>query len=1208
MSSQASKRTFNLLLPTTSSALTADYNIFYNEPKTEYYIDCKTTVEGLTIIFKEYFIENFDNNENANVIFLNIDNLLGEIENLKQFELRSKKWLLIIFQSTTCQEQIVIFWRNQDSNDEYKIVLEGQSKEFSNFLIEFLIKTFQNEKSVEFPPIINASDIALTFIRDSNGYNLLMKAIENDKFDLFDELMKLPFDLHEKARTIDDEEVTAADIVWKKKNKEILLKLLENNSPFPNGFDENEASEDIKEFIKVMNEMHIAVKENNIDNVKKYLKKFPNFKFFYNLQNKSIATFAAEENNMAIYGFLLDHGCSIGRLENHVDIYKCPTEALEQIRHNNITHARIFDDRYIWYHYFNSVAVFDEHKPRRFQELMREAFEIVNENDDGKLILKITAMNNKVQTQFDFNRETINFVNPFTNIKTRGLFSPTLIKLFIGAKKMTNKNTKNEAAGILKHEHCHMALWMIFRNDCNPYGIDDDENRKKFEEIRKICQNIKNKHEFIERVYQSYRTKDFKAELIVRVPQMLTHYKNDEKTLNKQRKILKKLFDYYENFVVQSMEESLPVLQKLSDDRREIKFEELTTPLQSVIFHSSVEFQGILIKFQDLFGDKKLEFAQQLTSEQIQKILNDNKILVIGKTQKIDEEFYIEREFQWLNKIKKFKEILKLFESTKLFLVVDKAGAGKSTTFKHLLKNFKSEYKDNYVSYIDLKFYSTIYEKYNEKMKDLNLITKEILVDFLVDFLNIKDIELALFKFCFETNRVILLFDGVDEISPTYKHFFMNLVQSIKKLTMNYQWISSRRNPGEEIAQVLKLSYFILKPYTDDDIKSMIQNYLKNHKNNLDPEEIFDFLKTLDGARNENDFNNPLIIKIITEYFIKENMPLDQLNLYNLYKYLFEKKIEILGEKEKVIGKSHYNRTAGMNIWKVHQVFAIKLLTHSEDNDLKFLSIMIKWLNDKSNWKPENIYHYGFLYVDNWDKDNERPIFIHRTFAEFFMAEFFIQFYNSLFDLKFISPEEFSLLRLINLKDLEIINNFIESYKRVHSQENIPKLKERFMKVVNSSLELVHNESKTTDIEWIPWLASQGMPTEGNLVYAGYDVDHTAFYAARAYFNGDWLPAKFNPQNNRCYISYGGYEFYVEYIEYLCGEKFSWKKASNGQVPKGAVPVGKTLKGDTLYIGRAPIEGTLTPGKVHPERKSLFLPFNGDEYTISNYEVLVRLE
>lgn len=81
---------------------------------------------------------------------------------------------------------------------------------------------------------------------------------------------------------------------------------------------------------------------------------------------------------------------------------------------------------------------------------------------------------------------------------------------------------------------------------------------------------------------------------------------------------------------------------------------------------------------------------------------------------------------------------------------------------------------------------------------------------------------------------------------------------------------------------------------------------------------------------------------------------------------------------------------------------------------------------------------------------------------------------------------------------------------------------------------------------------------------------------------------------------------FVENFEVLIGEKeFAWEPASDGRVAPGAVATGKD-RNDDLFIGRAPFQGSMTVGKIHPSHRCLYFPYNGKEERTTNYEVLVH--
>ena len=113
-------------------------------------------------------------------------------------------------------------------------------------------------------------------------------------------------------------------------------------------------------------------------------------------------------------------------------------------------------------------------------------------------------------------------------------------------------------------------------------------------------------------------------------------------------------------------------------------------------------------------------------------------------------------------------------------------------------------------------------------------------------------------------------------------------------------------------------------------------------------------------------------------------------------------------------------------------------------------------------------------------------------------------------------------------------------------------------------------------------------------------------YVGRAHHSGDLIPGKLLSSTHRCHVPYDGNEFSLEIFEVLVNNNYTWVVSSNGNVPPNAVPGGQTSSGEALYVGRATHNGLVTPGKVHPSHRCLYLPFGWKEHSYPNYEVLVR--
>jgi hypothetical protein len=74
-------------------------------------------------------------------------------------------------------------------------------------------------------------------------------------------------------------------------------------------------------------------------------------------------------------------------------------------------------------------------------------------------------------------------------------------------------------------------------------------------------------------------------------------------------------------------------------------------------------------------------------------------------------------------------------------------------------------------------------------------------------------------------------------------------------------------------------------------------------------------------------------------------------------------------------------------------------------------------------------------------------------------------------------------------------------------------------------------------------------------------------------------------------VSDAGQEIFVTNYEVLCGSGFQWVQDSNGNVPSNAIVGGKTASGETLYIGRALVSGSImASGKISPSSGYLYIP------------------
>lgn len=77
-------------------------------------------------------------------------------------------------------------------------------------------------------------------------------------------------------------------------------------------------------------------------------------------------------------------------------------------------------------------------------------------------------------------------------------------------------------------------------------------------------------------------------------------------------------------------------------------------------------------------------------------------------------------------------------------------------------------------------------------------------------------------------------------------------------------------------------------------------------------------------------------------------------------------------------------------------------------------------------------------------------------------------------------------------------------------------------------------------------------------------------------------------------------------FQILCGFNAIWVKTRSNLIPPNAFVGGTSeVMNEPLYIGRAMIDNNLISGKVHTRYHLCYLPYNGREVEVVEYEILV---
>jgi ankyrin repeat protein len=334
----------------------------------------------------------------------------------------------------------------------------------------------------------------------------------------------------------------------------------------------------------------------------------------------------------------------------------------------------------------------------------------------------------------------------------------------------------------------------------------------------------------------------------------------------------------------------------------------------------------------------------------------------------------------------------------KVILIADTAGMGKTTVLTHLSKQIKQKFPSYWVVRIDLNDHTDILE---DQMKK-NIGTIEFLSQKLLKFRY--PFEKELFKECSQglekATKVVLMFDGFDEISPKYKKTVFHLLQDLNPLKQQWLeqlWVTTRPHLREELQDKLQQLCYTLEPFSKENQVEFLTKFWYQHSKieEGNQEHLKAYARALIQklAQSINDKEKeftgiPLQTRMLAEAFGKEiktyclsqksepELP-KQLCLVDLYREFIKEKINIFKSKGEVAKEQDNDIIQyDISITKNHQKLALEiLLPELKDTALK--------LEESDKLAPEAISRIGIVqYVD------DKPHFIHRTFAEFYVADF----------------------------------------------------------------------------------------------------------------------------------------------------------------------------------------------------------------------------
>lgn len=426
----------------------------------------------------------------------------------------------------------------------------------------------------------------------------------------------------------------------------------------------------------------------------------------------------------------------------------------------------------------------------------------------------------------------------------------------------------------------------------------------------------------------------------------------------------------------------------------------LTLESHEKLMKKIINFQEKAMRLENLIDANS---TQVFNAIPIEDILTNEIITFARETKFGDVSFFVERKFllQNLDEIWNvdadnkltFDEVVTLIKDVKIILLFDEPGAGKSTEFKMIASRLKEKFPAYWIVLMDLKEHFKVYQK-DEKIS-YHFNDAEHITIFLCDkIMKLKNFEASMFTHFFDDNRVVILMDGFDEICPSYKRFIMNLMIGIKQQSRNQLWISSRPHLVEELQEELGDLFAIkLQPFSRDNRKEFFAKCFDNSEDGESKlNEIENFLTSLvNNSWLSDSFSNPLLLKMIAELFEEdENFELSMSSMFSVYDHFTMKIVEKCMDKGPEARKNIVNSCGNSRVVEFYQTNAFHTMFRRFDvNDVIVSVRKLCQISFKTTAVPsvDDIIRAGLMYSDGSGSFH----FIHRTFAEFFVAKFIFE-------------------------------------------------------------------------------------------------------------------------------------------------------------------------------------------------------------------------
>ncbi|XP_064468432.1 uncharacterized protein LOC135379107 [Ornithodoros turicata] len=291
-------------------------------------------------------------------------------------------------------------------------------------------------------------------------------------------------------------------------------------------------------------EMHEAIVAKDEARVLKCLDAAPDLKLWLDPVTKRSARYkAVEEKAIRIHGLLVSRECGLKNTEESLCYqHLTPLERAEIRRQRYYTTE--CESSYIDYLKSKSVSVT---RCDDFGVRLEKMFEQLSGDELNRIILKVAARTPHLEIRFDYNSENVQGTTGSCNRGDIGLTFCKEQRVFVAGRAAEAK-----VCGTLIHELCHMALYLVYRNDGKPYYTNDTESEQRYKDILNDIRPRQRELNVL--IQQAFMDTNEEEELIVRIPHVLVQYGCEEGSRVLEQEV-PKLLRFFKDHVIPDMRE-----------------------------------------------------------------------------------------------------------------------------------------------------------------------------------------------------------------------------------------------------------------------------------------------------------------------------------------------------------------------------------------------------------------------------------------------------------------------------------------------------------------------------------------------------------------------------------------------------------------------------------------------------------------------------